>query len=135
MALSAFDDKLKKPGAGDLEKMLGRTSTHWDDYNDSYRSRVCPSGRDLELRRCKVGVVAPIEAEKTHGFAHDAMQRTLAWARPSEEGSRRATVPDSVLSAIDEAPKYAEGRGVGIEVRNEKDREIVKKLAAIKMAN
>ena len=44
-------------------------------------------------------------------------------------------LPDSVLTVIDEAPKYAEGRGIRIEVRNKKDREIVKELAAIKMAN
>jgi hypothetical protein len=44
-------------------------------------------------------------------------------------------LPDSVLTVIDESPKHAEGRGVRIEVRNKKDREIVKKLAGIKTAN
>lgn len=33
------------------------------------------------------------------------------------------------------APRYAEGRGVLIEVRNKKDLEAVKELAAVKMAN
>ena len=36
---------------------------------------------------------------------------------------------------IDEAKKYAEGRGIRIEIRKKKDLEITKKLAAIKMAN
>jgi hypothetical protein len=40
-----------------------------------------------------------------------------------------------VLKVIDEAPKYAEGRGVRLEIRNKKDLEAVKELAAIKMAN
>ena len=42
---------------------------------------------------------------------------------------------DSVLAVIDEAPKYAEGRGVRIEVRTKKDIETVKRLAAVKMVN
>jgi hypothetical protein len=39
------------------------------------------------------------------------------------------------LEIIDEAPKYAEGRGVRIEVRTKKDLEAVKQLAAVKMAH
>jgi hypothetical protein len=35
---------------------------------------------------------------------------------------------------INEAKKYAEGRAVRIEIRNKKDVEIAKELAAIKMA-
>lgn len=43
-------------------------------------------------------------------------------------------LPDSILAVIDSAPKYAEGRGVLIEVRNKKDLEPVKELAAAKIA-
>jgi hypothetical protein len=44
-------------------------------------------------------------------------------------------LPDSVLSIIDSARKYAEGRGVRLEVRSKRDLENIKELAAIKMAN
>ena len=44
-------------------------------------------------------------------------------------------LPDSVLAVIDEAKKYAEGRGVRIEIRTKKDLEIAKELSAVKMAN
>ena len=44
MALSAFDDKSKKPGAGDLEKMLGRTSAHWDDLKTHIAAEYAPLG-------------------------------------------------------------------------------------------
>jgi len=44
-------------------------------------------------------------------------------------------LPGSILTVIDEAKKYAEGRAVRIEIKNKKDLEITKKLAAIKMAN
>jgi len=42
---------------------------------------------------------------------------------------------DSTLAAIDGATKFAEGRGVRIEVKTKKDLAAVKDLAAIKMDN
>ena len=51
------------------------------------------------------------------------------------KAARVAGLPDAVMKTIEEAPKYAEGRGVLLEVRNKKDLEGVKELAAIKMAN
>ena len=44
-----------------------------------------------------------------------------------------STLPDSVLTVIDEATKYAEGTGVRLEIRNRNDLETAKELAAIKM--
>ena len=49
--------------------------------------------------------------------------------------ARDSDLPDSIFTTIDEARKYAEGRGVRIEIRNKKSLEATKKLAAIKMAN
>jgi hypothetical protein len=46
-----------------------------------------------------------------------------------------STLPEPVLAVIDGARKYAEGRGVRLEVRTKKDRDHVMELAAIKMAN
>ncbi len=51
------------------------------------------------------------------------------------QAGRDSGSPDTILSVIDEAPKCAEGRGVRLEIRNRRDREDVKKLAALTMAN
>ena len=139
VALSAFDDKLKKPGAGDLEKMLGRTSTHWDDLRTHVAAEYAPLdetwnfagakwGWSLRLKQKKRTVLhmTPCKGHFLVGFA---------LGEKAVKAAHDSHLPDSVLSVIDEAPKYAEGRGVRIEVRNKKDRETVKKLAAIKMAN
>lgn len=60
--------------------------------------------------------------------------RALA-GRCSFAGRRGVALPEAVLSVIAEAKKYAEGRAVRLEIRNRKDLDGVKKLAAIKMAN
>ena len=51
------------------------------------------------------------------------------------KAARASDLPASVIKTIDEAPKYAEGRGVRLEIRNKKDLEAVKAIAAIKMTN
>jgi len=44
-------------------------------------------------------------------------------------------LPTPVLAVIESAKKYAEGRGVRLEVRNARDVQNIEKLAQIKMAN
>ena len=51
------------------------------------------------------------------------------------KAAHAAGLPKTVLTAIDKAPKYAEGRGVRFEVRTKKDLEGIRELAAIKMSN
>ena len=139
VALSAFDDKSKKPQAGDLKNMLGRTGVHWDDLKAHIAAEYAPLdetwnfagakwGWSLRLRQKKRTVLhmTPCKGHFLVGFA---------LGEKAVEAARDSLLPESVLAVIDEAPKYAEGRGVRIEVRNKKDREIVKRLAAIKMAN
>ncbi len=48
--------------------------------------------------------------------------------------AHHSDLPTSILEAIDSAKKYAEGRGVRLEVRNAKDVTHIEKLAIIKMS-
>jgi hypothetical protein len=49
--------------------------------------------------------------------------------------ARKSDLAKSTLKIIDEAPRYAEGTGVRLIVKAEKDLGAIKKLALIKMAN
>jgi hypothetical protein len=51
------------------------------------------------------------------------------------EATKAANLPASIQAVIDQAPKYAEGRGVRIPVRNAADADDVRTLAAIKFAH
>ncbi len=139
VALSAFDDKSKKPGAKDLEEMLGRTSMHWDDLRTHIAAEYDPLdetwtfagakwGWSLRLRQKKRTVVSLVPRKKHFLVAFALGEKAVKAAHDSR-------LPDSILAVIDDAEKYPEGKAVRIEIRNKKDREIAKKLAAIKMAN
>jgi len=139
VALSAFDDKLKKPGPDDLEKMLGRTSTHWDHLTTHIADEYAPLDVTWNFAGAKWGWSCRLKQKK----------RTVLYMTPCKKyfmvgfvlgekavkAAHESHLPDWILTVIDEARKYAEGRGVRIEIRNKKSLEAAKKLAAIKMAN
>jgi hypothetical protein len=76
--------------------------------------------------------------------------RTVAWLAPHQDsfmvvfilGDKavraaitRSDLPKRIVEAIKRAPKYPEGTGVRVEVNSIKDLDVLKKLAAIKLAN
>ena len=138
MALSAFDDKTIEPQAADLQSMLGRSSALWDrlvadmdvEYSPvekTWNHSGAKWGWSLRLKQKKRTVLymTPCKGHFLVGFV---------LGEKAVKAAHDGGLPDSVLTVIDEAKKYAEGRGVRIEVRNKKDLAITTKLAAIKMA-
>jgi hypothetical protein len=60
---------------------------------------------------------------------------SFALGEKAVKASHESDLPAWVLETIDTARPYAEGRGVRLEVRSERDVATVVKLATIKMAN
>jgi len=139
MALSIFDDKSKTPQEGELAEALGRTSKLWDELKSHLSSRFDPlvedwgfSGQNwgwslrLKHKKRTILYLTPCKRHFLVGFA---------LGEKAVKAAHDSALPASILECIDNAPKYAEGRGVRIEVRNKRDLGSVEKLAAIKMAN
>ena len=139
MALSAFDDKAKEPGADELRQVLGRSSARWDELLSHLEVEQAPLdtawgfaganwGWSLRLKRKKRTILymTPRQRHFLVGFALG--EKAVAAARD-------AGLPGAVLAVIDEARKYSEGRAVRLEVRTRKDLDAVERLAAIKMAS
>jgi hypothetical protein len=139
MALSAFDDKAKPPRAGDLKRTLGRAGAHWDGLTAHLAAEYAPLeetwnfaganwGWSLRLKQKKRTVLymTPCKGLFLAGFA---------LGEKAVKAAHESPLPGSILKVIDEAKKYAEGRGVRIEIKSKKGLEIAKKIAAIKMAN
>lgn len=139
MAVSAFDDKSKVPKAKDLKMVLGRTSTHWKNLITFLKTEYAPLDAAWKFYTKDWGWTLQLKQKK----------RTILYMTPSKKfffvgfvlgdkavkAAHDSTLPKSVLTIIDEAKKYVEGRGVRIEVRNKKDCDVVKTLAAVKMAS
>ena len=139
MTLSAFDDKSKPPKDDDLAIMLGSTFVFWNELKRLIASRFTPlsiewgftsnkTGWGLRLKREKRTILYIIPCE---GY----FVASFALGEKAVKAAHETDLPISVLDVIDAAKKYAEGRGVRLEVRSVEDVRNVAKLAVVKMAN
>lgn len=139
MASSIFDDKLRKPSATELTKVLGRKGKIWDELKEKISAQHRPlteewvySGKNygwsLRLKQKKRAILYMTPCD---GFFRVA----FAFGEKAVKAAHESDLPVTVLDLIDNAPKYVEGRAVRMEIKSSKDIGIVEKLAAIKMAN
>jgi len=137
--LSVFDDKSRLPTDDDLAATLGSTFVFWNELKKLIASRFTPLSLEWGFTSKKTGWGLRLKREK----------RTILYMTPCEgyfmasfalgekvvKAAHESDLSASVLEAIDSAKKYAEGKGVRLEVRSAEDVRNVEKLAIIKMAN
>jgi len=138
MALSIFDDESKPPKDAELAIALKDTFLFWNELKKlialrfnplstewGYSSKTTGWGMRLKNKDRTVLYMTPCEGYFLASFA---------LGEKAVNAAHQDDLPASVLKVIDSATKYAEGRGVRLEVRNGRDLRNVEKLAAIKMS-
>ena len=138
MSLSFFADKTKPPSEGDVAAALGRANTLWMKIQ-----------RDVADRLPDVTTVWGYTSKSTgwglrvkHGDrvivyltpCHRHFLASFALGQKAVDAARQQHLSQALLTAIDDAPKYAEGRGVRFAVRVAADAKSVVELAMIKAA-
>ena len=139
MALSAFEDKAVPPGDGALAEVLGTTSRLWERLRHDLEQSYGPLAGEWNFSGKAYGWSFRLKQKKrTLVYLTPCRAHFLASFALGEKACRAAhaaKLPAQVLALIDDAPRYAEGRGVRIPVRTSRDLESVKTVAAIKVAN
>ena len=139
MALSAFDDKKKRPKPAQLEKTLGRTYIHWDNLIKHVAEEYWPMDQMWGFASAKWGWAVALKRKSRTVLYMTPCEKHfvvgMALGEKAVEAAHGAGLSADILKTIDEATKYAEGRAIRLEIRNKKDLDTVKKLAAVKMAN
>lgn len=137
MPLSAFADKAHPPDERSLGKTLGKSHAAWDalrkdpalsGLREEWGFTSTSTGWGFRLRDDKRVIVymTPQDGRFLASFALG--EKAVAAARD-------AGLSAALLAAIDAAPRYAEGRGVRVEVRTVKDARAIAALARIKRAS
>ena len=137
MAFSVFDDKAAKPGEDELARVLGKSLARWIELREWVGAECAPlseewtySGKaygwSLRLKQKKRAV---LYLTPCSGF----FRASLALGEKAAAAAHLAQLPESVLALIDDAPRYAEGRAIRIEVRKKADIQVVESIARIKM--
>lgn len=136
MALSAFTDKTHQPTNKDLRTVLGKAYPAWVRLIELVSDRIDPisqvwgftsasTGWGLRLKR-NDRIILYMTPRDDHFLVSFALgEKAVAAARVSK-------LPRTVLKAIESAPKYAEGRGVRLEVRQAREVSAIATLAEIK---
>jgi len=139
MALSAFDDKSRPPQDDDLATTLGSAFVFWNELKRLIASRFTPLSMEWRFSSKKTGWGLRLKREKRTVLymtpCEGYFMASFALGEKTVKAAHENDLPVSVLEIIDSAKKYAEGRGVRLEVRNAEDVRNVEKLAVIKMAN
>lgn len=139
MTLSAFADKLKPPQPQQLAPTLGKSFFYWNELKELIENRFRPVSFEWGFTSKTTGWGLRVKSEK----------RTILYLTPCEgyflasfalgekavKAAHESNLPATVLQIIDTAKKYAEGRGVRLEVKSAGDVRNIEKIAIIKMAN
>ncbi len=138
MALSIFDDRASVPTQADLDEALGRSSRVWTLLRTRFAAQYAPLAEEWKFYGRKYGWSLQLKhRRRTILYLIPQRKHFLAAFALGERAvrvARRSDLSDTIRSAIKDAQKYPEGRGVRVPVRTRKDAAEIETLAAIKMA-
>ena len=139
MTLSAFDGNSNAPTDKDLAEVLGKSHALWIELRDHVASAFAPLNVEWGCSSKSAGWGLRLKTEKRAVLylcpCRGYFLASFALGEKAVRAAKEAGLPESVLKTIDDAPRYAEGRGVRFEIRTRGDVRNMEKLAAIKMAN
>jgi hypothetical protein len=135
MSPNAFIGRTHPPTDDELSAQLGAARALWDELLaelalpiqewNSYSPKAGWSLK-LKLKKRTILYLAP---------CHGSFRVAFVLGAKAVEAARQSKLPKAVMKIIDEAPRYAEGTGVRLEITARKDLAAVKKLAEVKLAN
>jgi hypothetical protein len=135
MSPNAFIGKTVSPTDDELSAQLGAVRALWNELLaelalpiQEWHSYSPKAGWSLKLKLGKRTILylAP---------CHGSFRVAFVLGAKAVEAARQSNLPKAVLKIIDEAPRYAEGTGVRLEITERKHLAAVKKLAEVKLAN
>jgi Protein of unknown function (DUF3788) len=139
MTPNAFINKPKQPTNAELAAALGPAKSVWDQLLADLAQEYGANVHEWNSYSLKAGWSLRVKRKA----------RTIVWLAPcpgcfrvafilgdkAVQAARQSRLPQRIVKALDEAPKYPEGTGVRLEVKSSRDIGTLKKLAAIKLAN
>ena len=137
MASGSSKDKDCQPDGQALARALGGTKALWDELVAHIETAYAPvTHRWGESKATPLGFLRLIRKERTILYLlprEGHFLTAFVFGEKAVAAVCASDVPAAVVTALNEARPYAEGRGIRLETRTAKDLATMKKLAAIKM--
>lgn len=139
MALSAMTDRSRPPGPDDLRRVLGKAHVHWARLLERVEEQIGPVSEVWKFTSAGTG----------WGLRVVSGERVILYMTPQEgqflvsfalgeravTAARAARLAAGVSQAIEQAPRYVEGRGVRVVVRDGKHLSALARVARAKRDN
>jgi hypothetical protein len=139
MSPNAFIGHAKQPTDGELTAALGPAKVLWNQLIADLADECGVAGQEWNSYSPKAGWSLRLKREQRNIIylspCPGCFRVSFALGDKAVQAARQSKLPPRVLKIINEAKRYAEGTGVRLEVKASKDLAVVKKLAAIKLAN
>ena len=139
MYQSAFTEREHEPDSELLVNVLGASHPLWQEIKEHLNQTFGEIVEEWKFYGLKSGWVLKMLKKKRNLFFFIPMQSffviSFVFGDKAVNQILETDFPDEIKSAIRNARKYVEGRGLPIEVRSEDEVEQVKTLVEIKVNN
>ena len=139
MAASIFDDKTTEPTAQKLARALGESNGLWKEIKKHLKAEYGELTEEWRFYGAKSGWILKTLRKKRNLFffipIEGSFKISFVFGDKAVAAVEKSDLPEKLITELKNARKYAEGRGLKIEVKSPADVENIKKLVAIKVAN
>jgi hypothetical protein len=139
VSANVFIDKLAKPDDQALVSALGKTYPLWAEIEKHVATAHGESIEEWKYYGPKSGWTLKTLHKKRNLFFFTPCQGyfriALVFGDRAVAQILTSDLPTAIIEEVKNAKRYAEGRGLRVEVKTRRDVESVKKLIAIKVMN
>ena len=139
MAASVFEDKDNRPDNKMLAKALGKSNRLWQEIKKQLKAEYGELIEEWKFYGQKSGWIFKTLRKKRNLFffipLKGLFQISFVFGEKAVAAVEKSDLPQELITELKNARKYAEGRGLRIDVKSSADIEHIKKLVEIKVNN
>jgi hypothetical protein len=139
MSVSVFEDKATMLDDKMLAKALGKSNRLWQEIKKHLKAEYGELVEDWKFYGQKSGWILKTLRKKRNLFflipLKGSFQMSFVFGDKAVAAVQKSDLPKELITELNNARKYAEGRGLRIDVENSADVENIKKLVEIKVNN
>ena len=136
---NAFIGKREKPTPAQVAEVLAASAEVWQQLVEALAKEQGVTEQEWKSSSVKYGWSLRLKQKKRTivylSPCKDHFLVSFALGEKAIKAARQSDLPKKVLRVLAEAPRYSEGTGIRLTVKEPKDLNAIQRLVAIKLAN
>ncbi len=136
---SIFLDKAVKPNDAMLARALGRSFSYWEDIKISLQKEHGALTEEWKFYGASSGWTLKLLRKKRNLFffapCENYFRIAFVFGDKAVHEAEASTLPPAMIRELTSAKRYAEGRGLRVDVKKKSDIKNIMTLTAIKVNN